>query len=1480
MEVTSGSLNYTATIDYSQLDAAVKNIEKRLAGIENVAESTGESIDNIGSGLNKVLAVVGGVTVLKSFVTQMFNVRKSFQDTQSVMEVFLGSSEKAEAHLKELQKYAWYNMFDFETLTQASAQLQAFGTDVDDVIPLIDRLSNIAAGTKTDLLDLVASFNRAKSLGYADSRMLQSFATKGLDVVKTLRDMGIAVDNTGVTFEQLMTSVESATNEGGRFYNLMDAQFENLSSLAGAVEDDISIMFNEIGEKLQPTMESILKAVHTLIDNYETIGRVLAALLTTYGAYRTALITTTIVQNLQAAGIAKLTALEKLHYAWLVLQEKAQALLNKTMLSNPYVLLATVIVGSIAGLVAYSKATNDTRNAEEKLNDTLEDRLKVHNQLKEDANSYIDTIINERENVEALNEAYKNLIELEPFRNMSLEELKGKSVDELKATLEAWDNAITEQAINASLNEALQKWYGSFSALKAPLAEVGSLNKKAAYNNAQDALPEIYAANKKHTEQQITELQKLDAAQRKIKYDEMIQNLQDMNTALQESEETAQYYGMTMSKNAPLIAMNNQAIDLLTQNLEALNQSEIANTIPIFDPNDERSVISQIKAAEEELRNLRAEMLLTGNYTPEMITKIQAAEKQLSSGKDLYKTLTGREYGKSDDIAVKHLRSAEDAEIDLIKDSYQKKRKAAQNEAQRKIEDLQRTLKEETNLTAEARSAINREISAVRQKLLQDLEDIDNAHIVQVIKNKKALEDLDREQIKTETDWKNEREEARIALMQGGFAKEMAEMQLEHLKRIDEIQNQAKKEAEAYEEAAKKRYLFENTDDNEDDFYMQWKGIPEYEQDKINQRTSERMAIEQSLYSKHSTELYRQLLAEYGNFTVQKEDIDKKYFADYSAATLKYLSASTEQERGKFLELMDNIKREWSKSTFSITLDTINSTAYASVEERMKAINDAYETYIYDLSVAGATEAEIAKVKKEQVETAGKIVTINAQIASLEDKKLIAVDSNDVNEIKRLNAEIAKLKKQLEEIGVKSSNISFLDSIKQNIQDVDLNDITDFLNDISGVLTEIGKSTGNDAIKEAGEAIYGIGNAVSNIAQGAATGGWIGAVIAAVGTIAKEVGSVISENEKLKKSIKKARLDKWVDDMQDEMNTSFMFGDDEINKVNKSIDVIRKATEQLKGLYDTMNSQEIPNFWSKDNSMFAAATEAFEKGYNDIESYVIKTQDRSGFLNFLGIKDKFSNIKDVINDLGYEMYDQYGNLNAEALQAILDTYEDLGQADREWMEEAITYSEQYKEAMDNVASYLKSLFSNVVDTIVDSVFEGAVDMEAIVADVGKKMAKDLMKSMIMSTYFDTMQDKMIEVIRTSGGMTEQASAQIFGMFSQAMQNLEGDLPQWMALADNFSKMFNFDNDVTSITSGSTLDSASQESIDLLNGQLNAMRTVQGRIDGTIQNILIEMRGFRSDVNTQMIKSNNKLDMIVDNTSEGGSLLRQLGIWMS
>ena len=485
-----------------------------------------------------------------------------------------------------------------------------------------------------------------------------------------------------------------------------------------------------------------------------------------------------------------------------------------------------------------------------------------------------------------------------------------------------------------------------------------------------------------------------------------------------------------------------------------------------------------------------------------------------------------------------------------------------------------------------------------------------------------------------------------------------------------------------------------------------------------------------------------------------------------------------------------------------------------------------------------------------------------------------------------LISRLAKVNKEIE----KATSKSFKELWDENKNTIVANSI----DQVAEALSRLAEATGSLNAEQASQFMSSLSKGLKGFQQG----GFIGLLIAGIEDTLAQITDAIVAGEALEASLRQAKVDKWKDDMATLMNQGKggIFGDDAIDNLNGVVAVLEESRKQMAafgreqqelGATDFNRILEASNLlsWRNWAEMFGAETkndvkayfDAISKGYSNLESHVLRTRDRGWLFNFFGVDDKYDNLKDIVKDLGYELYDQYGNLNTNALQAILDTYTDLSEADRKWIEEAMAYSDQYTEAMENLAEYLTNLFGNVVDTIVDQVFEGATDMETIVADVGKKMAKDLMKSMIMTTYFDGMQERMLELIRTSGGMTEEASAQVFGMFAQAMQNLEMDMPQWLTLADKWSQLFQYDTEASSIGAGTALASASQESIDLMNGQLNAMRTVQGRMESAINNILLEMRGFRGDMNQHWQANHDKLDQIIDNTSTSG-LGRSLGAY--
>ena len=292
----NSGLQYKIGLDTKQLISDIDRAKSGFNSLTQEAVSQGESIqsafDNVGQSIKNTIGNIAGISLgvagIKSMISSIASTRSYFQDIESSMKVFLGSAEKASEFTSKLKDYAWYNMFEFSDLANASKQLIAYGNDVNNVIPIIDKLSNIAAGTGGDLQHFVDMFNRAKSTGQVGARDMYAWASAGVVLKDVMKDMGEEVAGTSLTFDQLNRALDHVTGDGGMFNNLMGEQMENLSSWWGALQDDMSTVLNDLGEKLQDPMTEAMKVAHNLLDNYEDVLQVLKEVAIAFGTVKTA----------------------------------------------------------------------------------------------------------------------------------------------------------------------------------------------------------------------------------------------------------------------------------------------------------------------------------------------------------------------------------------------------------------------------------------------------------------------------------------------------------------------------------------------------------------------------------------------------------------------------------------------------------------------------------------------------------------------------------------------------------------------------------------------------------------------------------------------------------------------------------------------------------------------------------------------------------------------------------------------------------------------------------------------------------------------------------------------------------------------------------------------------------------------------------------------------------------------------------------
>ena len=370
-------LHFDITGDNSNFLRKLREVETGVTNTSKEIEKNGLGIEDMFNKMTKAAAAFGAGFTAKELIQNIIQVRGEFQQLEVAFTTMLGSSEKANVLMAQLTETASKTPLDLQGVANGARQLLAYGTSAEDVNETLIRLGNIAAGLSQPLGDLVYLYGTTMTQGRLYTQDLNQFTGRGIPMIKELaKEFGVAeseikgmVEAGMIGFPEVQKVIQNLTNEGSMFFNLMQEQSKTITGQISNIGDSFSMMLNEIGKANEGIINDALSGVSYLIENYEKVGKILIELVGTYGAYRTALMAITALHNLQATGITALTAKEAIHYSWLVLTQKAQSLLNKTLLANPYVAVAAAVAALGLGIYKLVTYQTEAEKAQERLND-------------------------------------------------------------------------------------------------------------------------------------------------------------------------------------------------------------------------------------------------------------------------------------------------------------------------------------------------------------------------------------------------------------------------------------------------------------------------------------------------------------------------------------------------------------------------------------------------------------------------------------------------------------------------------------------------------------------------------------------------------------------------------------------------------------------------------------------------------------------------------------------------------------------------------------------------------------------------------------------------------------------------------------------------------------------------------------------------------------------------------------------------------
>jgi tape measure domain-containing protein len=276
--------NASQTIQ-ARLSAVISATQQQLGRVGQSLQSFGSSITGMGAG---IAAGFGSALAALYFPTK---IASDAEMTQASFEALTGSVETARSMLAEIRQFAAATPFQFEGLTKASQTLLAYGTATKDVLPQLRLLGDVSLGNQEKLDRLAVAFGQVQAKGKLMAQEVNQMVENGFNPLQEIsrtsgKDMDVlfkTMEAGGISFEMVVAAFQSATSEGGRFFEAMDKQSKTLGGRLAALKDEITQALLPIGQAIMTVLKPVVDAARIAVASLARITPALGGLAVTIG---------------------------------------------------------------------------------------------------------------------------------------------------------------------------------------------------------------------------------------------------------------------------------------------------------------------------------------------------------------------------------------------------------------------------------------------------------------------------------------------------------------------------------------------------------------------------------------------------------------------------------------------------------------------------------------------------------------------------------------------------------------------------------------------------------------------------------------------------------------------------------------------------------------------------------------------------------------------------------------------------------------------------------------------------------------------------------------------------------------------------------------------------------------------------------------------------------------------------------------------
>lgn len=369
---------FALTQEQATARLSVKKLRDEYEAFREEGGGTAETMGLLTDKMKEMGAMLVGGMGLKELASRIISVRAEFESMETSLKVLLGGNqERLNSIMGQIKEYALASPLNTKDMVGAVQMMTSFGIEAEKSIDYLKAIGDISMGDTGKFNSLALAFSQMSSAGKLMGQDLMQMVNAGFNPLeeisrktgKSIGELKNEMSKGAITSKMVQDAFISATSAGGKFFGMSAEGAKTLNGQISMLQESFDNMFNEIGSKGEGVVMSAVQAATYLVENYETIGKVLEGLVIAYGVYKTALIVNAAVTGGIKAVESASIIVKGLHTAATWAQTAAQTALNTAMMMNPYVAVGAALVGLCATIYAFTDTTTAASEAQKRLNE-------------------------------------------------------------------------------------------------------------------------------------------------------------------------------------------------------------------------------------------------------------------------------------------------------------------------------------------------------------------------------------------------------------------------------------------------------------------------------------------------------------------------------------------------------------------------------------------------------------------------------------------------------------------------------------------------------------------------------------------------------------------------------------------------------------------------------------------------------------------------------------------------------------------------------------------------------------------------------------------------------------------------------------------------------------------------------------------------------------------------------------------------------